>query len=221
MKITILTLFPAYFDVVLSSSIIGRGLAQKLFQVELIDIRQFARDRRKTTDDRPFGGGAGMVMMIEPIDLALRSIGAQKGNHDRPIYLLSARGQLFNQSTAVNLSQKSELILICGHYGDVDQRVADHLVDGQLRIGDFVLTGGEPAAACLIDSIGRLIPGVVGNESSLQHESHASRGQLSPPQYTRPAVYKDWSVPTELMSGDPKLIQAWQKNQLLILPEEV
>ena len=214
MKITILTLFPAYFDSVLSSSIIGRAIDQKRVQINLVDIRQFADDKRKTTDDRPFGGQPGMVMMIEPIDLALASIGAKKGDSDRPIYLLSARGELFNQQTAVNFSQRSELILICGHYGDVDQRVADHLVDGEIRIGNFVLTGGEPAATCVIDSVCRLIPGVVGNEQSLVDESHQVPGYFSPPQYTRPAQYQDWSVPTELISGNPKLIQQWRDKQV-------
>ncbi len=221
MKITILTLFPTYFDSVLATSIIGRALDSGKAEVKLIDIRRFAQDKHKTTDDRPYGGGPGMVMMVEPIDLALQSIGVQKGNPNRPIYLLSARGQLFSQQTAVNLSQKPELILICGHYGDVDQRVADHLVDGQIRIGNFVLTGGEPAAACLLDSVIRLLPETVGNAGSLVAESHHVPGSISPIQYTRPAVYRGWSVPAALISGDPQQIKAWQATQPTSLPEEI
>ncbi len=213
MKITILTIFPAYFEAILSTSILKRAIQSQKLTVEIVNIRDFTQDKHHTTDDRPFGGGPGMIMMIEPIDLALKSLKVHKGNPQKPIILLSARGRQFNQTIARDLSQVQELVLICGHYGDVDGRVAQNLVDDEISLGDFVLTGGEPAAACIVDSVSRLIPGVLGNDESLAVETHDSPGFKSALQYTRPADYLGMKVPDVLLSGHAGKIAEWRKNQ--------
>lgn len=211
MQFRILTTFPEYFVSPLKSSIIGRAMVQKIISINLLNIRDFTQDKHRTTDDRPFGGGAGMVMKIEPIDRAIASLKSDKSSLHRNI-LLSARGKRFLQSDAVRLTKFRSITLICGHYGDVDQRVAEHLVDEEISVGDFVLTGGEPAALILIDAVTRLLPGVLGNELSTDEESHTIPGKLSPPSYTRPADYHGWKVPEELLSGDPKLVEQWKRN---------
>lgn len=147
-----------------------------------------------------------MVLMIEPISKALNSINAKKGTLNEEIILTSARGRPWQQQTAINTSQLERLVIICGHYEGVDQRIADHLVDSEISIGDYVLTGGEPAALCMIDSVVRNIPGVLGNSSSLEGESHSLPGQIGPAQYTRPSTYNDWEVPKTLLSGDHSAI---------------
>ncbi len=212
MQFRILTTFPEYFVSPLKSSIIGRAMVQKIISINLLNIRDFTQDKHRTTDDRPFGGGAGMVMKIEPIDLALESIKIPDNQSNLRI-LLSARGKRFTQLEAVRLAKFQSITLICGHYGDVDQRVAEHLADEEISVGDFVLTGGEPAALILIDAVTRLLPGVLGNELSTDEESHTIPGKLSPPSYTRPADYQGWKVPEELLSGDPKLIGKWKKTR--------
>ncbi len=209
----ILTTFPQYFESPLLSSIVHRAIANQIINVNLIDLRRFANDKHKTTDDRPFGGGAGMVMKIEPIEKALASIAIAKPRKNRTI-LLSARGKRFIQTDAHRLASYESLIIICGHYGDVDQRVADYLVDEEISIGDFVMTGGEPAALVMIDAISRLLPNVLGNETSAIAESHDKPGMPSPPSYTRPADHHGWKVPEVLLSGNVAAINAWKADYL-------
>ena len=212
MTVNILTLFPGFFEGPLQTSILGKAINRGLVKVNLINIRDFATDKHKTTDDRPFGGGPGMIMKVEPIDRALESLGVKKGQVGKLILLLSARGKQFNQAWAKQLAKLNELTLICGHYGDVDQRVADYLVDGEVSIGEFILTGGEPGALVIVDAVTRLLPGVLGNESSLEGETHSQPGLVAPPAYTRPANYKGWQVPEVLLSGDHKKIEEFRKK---------
>ena len=183
-----------------------------MINLNLVNIRDFATDKHRTTDDRPFGGGPGMIMKVGPIDRALESLGLVKGQPSKRILLLSARGKQFSQRWAKELVKLDELTLICGHYGDVDQRVADHLVDGEISIGEFILTGGEPGALVIVDAVSRLIPGVLGNESSLKRETHSEKGLVSVPAYTRPAEYKGWKVPEVLLSGDHQKIKEWKEQ---------
>ncbi|HNV45355.1 tRNA (guanosine(37)-N1)-methyltransferase TrmD [Candidatus Woesebacteria bacterium] len=212
MQINFLTIFPEYFSNILDSSILKRAQQKQLVKYQVINLRDFAQDKHHTTDDRPFGGGPGMVMMIEPIDLALHSLNQKKGTKNKKIILTSAKGRLFTQASARQWSKLAELTIICGHYEGVDERVAKYLVDAEVRIGDYVLTGGEPAAAVMTDAVVRLLPGVLGNDESGQDESHRTKGLAGPEQYTRPANYRGWSVPEVLLSGDPKKISAY-KNQ--------
>ncbi|KUK79924.1 MAG: tRNA (guanine-N(1)-)-methyltransferase [Microgenomates bacterium 39_7] len=213
MKINILTLFPSYFLTPLETSILGKSQERVDIEWQVVDIRQFAVDKHKTTDEPPYGGGAGMVMKIEPIDLALDSLGLKKGQPNKKIVLTSAKGKLFTQQAAAQYSKLTELTIICGHYEGVDERVAEHLIDEEVRIGDYVLTGGEPAAVVIMDAVVRLIPGVLGNQASLEDESHQELGKFSYPQYTRPVNYKGWEVPEILLSGDHQKIKKWRENK--------
>lgn len=213
MTINILTLFPNYFDSVLSESIVKRARQNELVEVNIIDLRNYALDKHKTTDDRPFGGGPGMVMKIEPIFLALEQLGLEKEQHRRQIILTSAKGRSFDQNWAKKLANLEEITIICGHYEGVDERVAENLVDTELRIGDYVLSGGEPAANVMLDAVIRLIPGALGNEESNQNESHGQEGDLAYPQYTRPETFNKWPVPEILLSGDHQKIASWRKQQ--------
>lgn len=213
MKVTILTIFPEYFESVLSTSMVKRAQEKGIVDFSLVDIRNFTLDPHQMTDDRPFGGGPGMVMKIEPIDLALQKIGVIKGDKGIKIVLTSAKGKLFNQNIASSYADLDELILICGHYEGVDERVADYLVDEEIRVGDYVLTGGEPAVAVILDAVTRLIPGVLGNKESTIDESHSQPGKLGYPVYTRPEVYNTWKVPEVLLSGDHVKIKHWRKSK--------
>lgn len=213
MTINLLTIFPHYFDSVLAESIVKRARQDGLVEINVINLRDFAPDKHRITDDRPFGGGPGMVMKIEPIAAALESLATQKGQSNSQIILTSAKGQSFDQERAKQLATLKTVTIICGHYEGVDERVADHLVDQELRIGDYVLTGGEPAANVILDAIVRLIPGALGNEASNQNESHHQPGELGYPQYTRPVTFKDWSVPPVLLSGDHQAIAEWRAEQ--------
>lgn len=213
MNITIVTLFPEYFESILATSMLKRAQEKGLVHCSVVNIRNFAQDKHKLTDDRPFGGGPGMVLKVEPIDLALQSIGAQKGKINSKIVLTSAKGRVFDQTTVREYAELSDLVLICGHYEGVDERVADNLIDEEVRIGNYVLTGGEPAVAVIVDAVTRLIPGVLGNEESNQDESHSVPGKLGYPTYTRPEEYNSWKVPEILLSGDHKKIAEWRKNQ--------
>ncbi len=219
MKINILTLFPNFFTSSLHSSILGRARDLQQVEFNVVDIRHYAIDKHQVTDERPYGGGPGMVMKVEPIDRALADLTGQgqhfdlaKKSDDHLIVLTSAKGQLFTQQTAQKYSQLQELTIICGHYEGVDERVAQHLVDKEVRIGNYVLTGGEPAALVMTDAVARLIPGVLGNEVSLQDESHGKKNELSFPQYTRPREYRNWLVPAVLLSGDHNKIKKWRQE---------
>lgn len=213
MKINILTLFPQYFTETLQASILGKAVERRAIEYNIVDIRDFADDKHQVTDDTPYGGGAGMVMKIKPIDLALQSLAVEKGQEEKKIILTSAKGELFDQKLAADYSKLKELTIICGHYEGVDERVAENLVDEEVRIGDYVLTGGEPAALVMTDAVVRLIPGVLGNEQSLQDESHSSAGVLSYPVYTKPEVYKGWAVPPVLLSGHHQKIKEWRSRK--------
>lgn len=213
MKLSILTLFPEFFISSLEVSIIGRAKKTGLVDIQVINIRDFAQDKHRTTDDRPFGGGSGMVMKIEPINLALKSLNLDRlDKSDVKIILTSAKGKLFNQGKAENYSKLKHLVIICGHYEGVDERVSQNLIDEEIRIGDFVLTGGEVACSVMIDSVVRLIPGVLGNPESLEGESHSQQGIMGYPQYTRPEDYEGLKVPEVLLSGNHRQITNWREQ---------
>jgi tRNA (guanine37-N1)-methyltransferase len=213
MHIDILTIFPNMFSGPFSESIIKRAVAKQLVSIKLHDLRQWTTDSHHTVDDRPYGGGPGMVMLIEPIDKALANLKAQKFNSKPHVILTSAKGTVFTQQKAQALSKHPHLIFIAGHYEGVDQRVADNLVDEELSIGDYVLTGGELPTMVMVDSIVRLLPGVLGDDQSIVEESHSSPGFLEYPHYTRPENYKGWQVPSVLLSGNHAAIEQWRRLQ--------
>lgn len=212
MKINILTIFPDFFVNPLETSILKRAAGKNLIEFNVINLRDFAEGKHQTTDQRPFGGGPGMVMMIKPIDKALNYLKVKKGDKNKKIILTSAKGSVFTQETARNLANLDELTIICGHYEGVDERVALHLIDEEMRIGDYVLTGGEVAALVMSDAVTRLIPGVLGNEESNQNESHSQPGKLAHPQFTKPADYKGMLVPEILLSGHHEKIKNWRST---------
>jgi len=181
--------------------------------IEVINIRDFTTDKHHKTDDRPYGGGPGMVMKVEPIDQALKHYQFKKTTPKEKIILTSAKGKIFTQQIVQRWQTLNRLAIVCGHYEGVDERVAKYLVDEEIRIGNYVLTGGEPAAAVMIDSVARLIPGVLGNKLSNIDESHNIPNQLGYPQFTRPEKYRGWSVPAELLTGDHQKIIDWRKNK--------
>ncbi len=210
LAIDIVTIFPHMFDSVFEESIVKRGLKKELFSIHLSDLRKWSPDQKHLkVDDTPYGGGPGMVMMIEPIAAALDEL----RTNDSYVVLLSAHGNKFNQKKAMDFSKKEHIIFICGHYEGVDQRVADHLVDEEVSIGDFVLTGGEIPTMAIVDATVRLIPGVLGNAASLLEESFSLEGGEYP-QYTKPAVFKNLAVPDILISGNHGLIKKWRETMI-------
>ncbi|MEA3272870.1 MAG: tRNA (guanosine(37)-N1)-methyltransferase TrmD [Patescibacteria group bacterium] len=210
MKIDILTIFPNMFDCYLNESILKRAQKKKLVSFKIHDIRKFTKDKHKTADDKPYGGGPGMVMKVEPIYSTLSKIKKTKKTR---VVLLSAKGKTFNQKTAKRLAKYNQLILICGRYEGVDERVAKHLTNEEISIGDYVLTGGELPAMVVADSVTRLIPDVLGKKESLAEESFVKEGYLEYPHYTRPEEFKKWKVPKVLTSGDHKKIDEWRKKE--------
>lgn len=222
MKIDILTLFPEMFKGPFDESIIKRAQKKNLLEIKIHNLRKWAEDKRGTVDDRPFGGGTGMVLMIKPIDKALKELKTKKTK----VILLGPKGKVFNQKRAEKLAKNKHLIFICGHYEDIDQRVREHLIDEEISIGDYVLTGGELPAMVVVDTIVRLIPGVLEKPDAIQNESFSSLGsQTSPllecPQYTRPADFKGWKVPPVLISGNHKKIDKWKKNEALKITKKL
>lgn len=215
LRINVITLFPEVFGPWLDASIIGRARAEGRVECRTVQLRDFTHDRHHTVDDYAFGGGAGMVLKPEPFFEAVESLGALTG----PKVLLSARGRRFAHADAVRWSLGRDLTLLCGHYKDVDQRVADHLATDEVSLGDFVLTGGEPAALCVLDAVVRLLPGALGDHESASTDSHYD-GLLSPPSYTRPPEYRGLAVPEVLRSGDHAKIAAWRKEQADTLTRE-
>ena len=207
MKINIVTLFPEFFSAPLSTSIPGRAREKGLVEYRVVNLRDFTHDRHQTVDDYPYGGGAGMVMKPEPFFEAVESL-----PRSGPILLLSARGRPFRHEDAVRLSLEPDLTLLCGHYKDVDQRVADHLATDEISIGDFVLSGGETGALVIADAVVRLLPGALGDHESASSDSFYEDGRLSPPSYTRPAEYRGFKVPEVLQSGDHARIEAWRRT---------
>lgn len=213
MKIDILTLFPKMFEGFLNESLISRAQKKNILKIKVWDLRKFATDKHRTVDDSPYGGGPGMVMKVDVIDRALEKIKSKNLKAKPYTLLLTPQGKKFDQKMALSLSQYSNLILICGHYEGYDERIRQ-LVDLEISIGDYILTGGEIPAMAVIDAITRLIPGVVGKMQSLKEESF-SQGLLEYPQYTRPEEYKGIKVPKVLLSGNHKKIAQWRKTQAL------
>lgn len=205
MKIDIITLFPELFESVFSASLIKRAQTKRIAAINIHNLRDFSTDKYKTVDDKPFGGGPGMVLKVDVVDRALKSLPAGYK------ILLTPQGKVFNQSMAQALSKRDHLILICGHYEGFDERIRD-LVDEEVSIGDYVLTGGEIPAMVIVDTVVRLLPGVVGKDASLEEESF-SQNLLEYPQYTRPEKYKNMSVPPILLSGNHALIKKWRQEQ--------
>lgn len=212
MRIDIITIFPGMFEGPFSESIIKRAINKGLVEIHLHNLRDYAVDKHKKVDDYAFSGGAGMVMMIEPIDRCISELKSER-KYDEVIYL-SPDGEILNQSLSNRLSLKGNLILLCGHYKGVDERVREHLITLEISIGDYVLSGGELAAAVLTDSLVRLIPGVLSDETSALSDSFQN-GLVSPPAYTRPRIYNNWEVPEILLSGDDKLISEWKHQKAL------
>ena len=207
----VLTIFPEFFQGPLQHGVVAKAAEFGLIQIHIHDLRAWTHDRHRTVDDRPFGGGEGMLLKPAPIFDAVESIWPQRGANQR-IILLSAQGRRFTQEAARRLSGYQELLLICGRYEGVDERVAEHLADEELSIGDFVLSGGELGAALVLDAVARLLPGVLGNEDSALQESFSEPGLLDCPQYTRPAEFRGWKVPEVLLSGNHEEIRNWRRE---------
>ena len=243
MKINVLTIFPKLFGSFTSETLIKKALAAKLFEINLVDIREYAADKHHTTDDSPYGGGPGMVMKVEPIfraleklapspsgigDLSIRAEEASdsrlRGNGDRKVVLMSPRGRQFSQSIVEEYAKLNELTMICGRYEGVDQRVVDNLIDEELSIGPYVMSGGEIPAMVVIEAVSRYVPGVLGNEESLKEETFSlgkfgnwkleigNSGEY--PHYTKPAEFNGWKVPEVLLSGNHEEIKKWREKQI-------
>jgi len=212
MRFDILSLFPEMFLSIFESSILKKARDKGLIEIHIHDIRMYATGKHRVTDDAPFGGGGGMVMKVEPIDRALAALELQPG--EGPVILMSPQGVPFRQETAAELAACSRLVLICGHYEGVDERVREHLADREISVGDFVLTGGELSAMVIVDAVSRLVPSVLGNSESSQQDSFSS-GLLEYPHYTRPQEYRGWQVPEVLLNGNHRDIDAWRRRQSL------
>ncbi len=212
MRIDILTVVPELLESPLAHSIVGRAIKKGLVDIQVHNLRKYGIGPRKNVDDYSYGGDAGMVMRIEPVYQMIQELKAER-QYDEVIYL-SPDGERLDQSISNELSLKENLILLCGHYKGIDHRIREHLVTREISVGDYVVSGGEIPAALLADSIVRLIPGALTDETSALSDSFQD-GLLSPPVYTRPAVFNGWTVPEVLLSGNPKLIQAWQDEQAL------
>lgn len=209
-KFDVLTIFPEVITPYAEASILGRAQKNKLIDIQAHNLRDWATDKHQKVDDTPYGGGAGMLLKVEPIDKAIKKI---KGKKKTRVILTAASGKMFTQADARRLAKYDQVIFVCGRYEGVDYRVEEYLVDESLSIGSYVLTGGELPALVMIDAIARMIPGVLGSKESLESESHDEEGELEYPQYTKPEVYKKWTVPAVLLSGDHKKIEEWKEDQ--------
>lgn len=209
MRIDVFTIFPSMIDGFADQSLLGKGRAAGLLDIRVHDLRSHTQDPHRSVDDAPFGGGAGMVLMAEPIFATVEAV-----EPPRPLLLLGPGGRHFDQGWAEELAAGSGFSLLCGRYEGVDERVREHLVDGELSIGDFVLAGGEVAAMVVLEAIGRLVPGVMGNANSAEDESF-SDGLLEYPHYTRPATFRGWAVPQTLLSGDHARVGRWRRARAL------
>jgi len=228
----VITIFPQIFDSYFSESIIKRALEKKIVQINVHNLRDYTTNKHKNVDDTPYGGGAGMVMQIQPIYDCVNAVKSQfpisnfqanpndqisdlekKQEIKNRVILFSAKGKRYTQRDAKRLSEYEQLIFICGRYEGVDERVAENIIDEEISIGDFVLTGGEIPAMLVVDSITRLLPGVLGNEQSAQIESHSEEGYLEYPQYTKPEEFNGWKVPEILLSGNHAEIEKWRKEK--------
>jgi tRNA (guanine37-N1)-methyltransferase len=217
-RIDIFTLFPQMFDSPLGSGILKRAVDQGLLEFEVHNIRDYTHDKHHTTDDYPYGGGAGMVFKPEPVFEAVETVRGQITGDDPagiPVILLTPQGRLFSQDVALELSRRPHLMLICGHYEGVDERIAEHLATDAVSIGDYVLSGGELAAMVVADAVARLIPGVLGSAMSPLDESHTT-GLLEYPHYTRPPEFRGWTVPDVLLSGNHGEISKWRRKQAIV-----
>jgi len=218
-KIDVLTIFPEYFGSIFEFGIIRRAKLAGIVEIRVHDIREYAADKHRMVDDRPFGGGDGMVLKPEPLFAAIEALTGRKGREDRregvKVVLLTPQGEPFKQASAVRLAaEASHLVLICGRYEGVDERVAEQLVDEEISIGDYVLSGGEPAASVVVDAIVRLLPGALGSETSAENDSF-SDGLLDCPQYTRPAEFRGMKVPDVLLNGHHAEIEKWRRQKAL------
>jgi len=215
MRINIVSIFPDFFDGPLGLSIPGRAREAGLVQYHLTDLRSYTHDKHRTVDDLPYGGGAGMVMKPEPFFEAIDDLEPQG-----PVILLSARGRTFNHADAVRYSVEPELTFLCGHYKDVDQRVADHLATEEVSIGDYIVSGGEIAALVITDAVVRLLPGAIGDHDAAATDSFYDDGLISAPSYTRPASYRGYPVPEILLSGKHEEIAVWKQEKKEALTRE-
>jgi tRNA (guanine37-N1)-methyltransferase len=212
MIVHVLTLFPGLFDAFLNESIVGRALSGNLLEVDLVNIRDFALDKHKVVDDRPFGGGPGMVLKPEPVFAAVeRTLSCAKTGHPAMI-LLTPQGRIFDQTMAIELSRQEELVVLCGRYEGFDERIHQGFPWREISLGDFVMSGGELSAMCLIESVIRMKPGILGHEESAWRDA-LMNGLLGPPQYTRPRSFRGMEVPEILLSGDHKAIEAWRRRE--------
>ena len=220
MRIDILTLFPKMFEDFSSTGIFQRAVENKLIEFNIYNIRDYTHDKHHVVDDYPYGGGAGMVMKPEPIFEAVESIRQPDDKDEKvSVILTTPQGRPFSQEIARELTRYDRLIVICGHYEGVDERVHRHLATDEISIGDYVLSGGEPAAMVIVDAVTRLIPGVLGSAESAKDDSH-SEGLLEYPQYTRPPVFRDWEVPEILLSGNHGEIAKWRREQSVLRTAE-
>jgi tRNA (guanine37-N1)-methyltransferase len=212
MTFHIVTIFPEFFDGPLQHGVVARARRAGRLDIQVHDLRNWTYDRHRTVDDRPFGGGEGMLLKPEPLFDAVESLLPERTDRQR-IVLLSAQGRLFDQRMATEFSRLDELVLICGRYEGVDERVAEHLADAEVSIGDYVMSGGELGAAVIVDTVARLLPGVLGNEESSRNESFSegNEGLLDCPQYTRPADFRGWKAPDVLLGGNHAEIRRWRR----------
>ena len=218
MKISLLTIFPDFFPATLAEGMIRAAREKGALTVDIVGLRDFTEDSHRTTDDYPFGGGVGMIMKVEPIDRALRSLGVPEKGARPPgtrVVLLSPQGRRLTQDVALEYAALDHVVLVSGRYKGVDERVAEHLIDEELSIGDFIVSGGEPAALCVVDAVARLLPGVVGTFDSVESDSFHS-GLLDSPYWTRPAEYRGWKVPDVLLSGNHADIARNRREQALM-----
>lgn len=213
MRFDIISIFPQVFESYFSQSIMKRAQEGGAVEIHTHNLRDYTTDKHKTVDDTPYGGGAGMVMKVEPIFKAVEDIKTKSNSEKVRTILFSAKGKRYTQRDAERLAGYDQLILMCGRYEGVDERVAEYVVDEEISIGDFVLTGGEIPAMLIVDSISRLLPGVLGNEISAQTESHSKEGYLEYPQYTKPEKFGEWEVPKVLLSGNHAEIEKWRADK--------
>jgi tRNA (guanine37-N1)-methyltransferase len=207
----VITIFPDFFGTAFAEGVVGQAIKAGKIELRVHNLRDWTDDRHKTVDDRPFGGGEGMVMKADPIFRAVEAVLPNRDERTR-VVLLSAQGKRYEQAMARQYSQLREIVLICGRYEGVDERVAEHLIDDEISIGDYVLSGGELGAAIVFDSVSRLLPGVLGNEGSSINESFTEAGLLDCPHYTRPAEYRGWPAPEVLIGGNHASIERWRKQ---------
>lgn len=211
-RFDVLSIFPEMFHSPLNFSLLKKAQEKGLIEIDLHDIRDWAEDKHNMTDDAPYGGGCGMVMKVEPVERALAAV--KRADVQSLVLLMTPQGETFNQKIATRLAEEKHIIMICGRYEGVDERIREHLADREISIGDYILTGGELSSLVVIDAVSRLIPGVLGNDASAATESF-SQGLLEYPQYTRPAYYKGWSVPDVLVSGNHAQIERWQRIEAI------